>query len=124
MLIAFVRIDKDKEPDFKKGYEYIDELMKKPVLEWPQEFRFNEVDERYKSDVEAVEQTRQKLTEVLEMLSDAWGGHHREAADLVCENKVILITGGLSWGEMPTDLYRNIHRLVAAGVTPACGFDF
>lgn len=115
MLISIVMIDDGKKPDFRKGRKYIDELARKPSDKWPLEIR-----DRYADGSELVVDLRGSLGNLIL----AWKGDHRQAADMKVGGKEILITGGLSWGDSPTELFGDIEKLRDAHVTVVCGFDF
>lgn len=116
MILSAVSISKKKKPDFKKGEALIKKLAMTPVEKWPKEFM-----ERY-SDETDIGPMVTTLRESLSELERAWSGHHREAAWMhVCGRKLI-VTGGLSWGDSPTELMNDIDNLLNSGVAQACGF--
>jgi hypothetical protein len=116
MILSAVSISKKKKPDFEKGEELIAKLEMTPADKWPAEFT-----DRFNDDLK-IGPMAAALRKSLEALVQAWAGHHREAAWMnVCGRKLI-VTGGLSWGDPPTDLMSDIENLLSSGVAQACGF--
>jgi hypothetical protein len=116
MILSVLWVSKKKKPDFKKGEALIQKLAMTPAEEWPEEFT-----ERFNGDImigPMVDQLGRSLKEV----EQAWSGRHREATFMEMCGRRILVTGGLSWGDSPTELMRDIDNLLSSGVAKACGF--
>jgi hypothetical protein len=116
MILSVLWIGKKKNPDFKKGEALIQKLAMTPAEEWPKEFI-----DRFNDDImigPMVDELSQSLNEV----KRSWSGNHREAAFMEMCGRRILVTGGLSWGDAPTDLMGDIDNLLSSGVAKACGF--
>jgi hypothetical protein len=39
-------------------------------------------------------------------------------------NKLVILSGGESWGDAPTEAFRSLDRLAEAGISRAMGFDW
>lgn len=122
MMVAAIWMNQRKKPDFENGKKHIEKLKELPVLKWPARI-VTELGNCFGTPLEPAPLIETLLGN-LESLELAWEGNHREATFIDVAKKRILVTGGLSWGDAPTDLFREIDHLVAAGVTKACGFDF
>lgn len=118
MILSALSISKKKKPDFKKGEAFINKLEMTPVDKWPTEFT-----ERFGGEI-AIGPMASSLKDSLKMLEQAWSHNHREAAFMEMCGRTIIVTGGLSWGDAPTDLMSDIDNLLYAGVAQACGFSW
>jgi hypothetical protein len=90
------------EPNWKAGFEKIDWLTKDgQILEDDQEFLEGELDE----------------------FKDMFNGSHRRD---VTVHEIgpydVILTGGMSWGDSPTELSSTITNLEEYGILEACGF--
>ena len=57
-------------------------------------------------------------------VKDAWnGGYRRDASVFHRGHEKVLITGGLSWGDDPTDMFATIQDLYDSGLIDTLGFD-
>ena len=66
---------------------------------------------------EALNEAKEMLLEDLKEVSSALLGYHRQAAWIAGGSEIeVLVSGGLSWGDDPTELYAAINRLQSAGV--------
>lgn len=115
MILSVLSIGKKKKPDFKKGEEFIRQLEMTSAEEWPTSFT-----ERFSDEI-AIGPMVETLLDNLETLEQAWSGHHREAAFMEVCGRRLIVTGGLSWGDSPTDLMDVIDNLLESGVAKACG---
>jgi len=89
-----------------KMYAIIDELEK-------------EDDDQDELVAEALQGNNTKYDELREdvtVLKDACLDGRRDCAVITIENTYVLITGGMSWGDPPTDLYNVFDRLYDAEV--------
>jgi len=119
LLVSFVTIDKEKEPDWEAGLRHVAELALKRCDEWPQDdpqFWGGSFDPR-----EEATQLRGQLEDLKRCFDEC--GSRQIVSFEICHKRVLL-AGGMSGGDGPTESWEEINRLVAAGVTKACGFDF
>lgn len=135
MLLWTLPLRNGAEPDWKAGESVVDKLEATPLKEWPEDYRdrYVQLEEAEAETVEdkaadAKKETEQRATEVkalrqaLEDVKQAWDGHHREGASIQVAGYDILVTGGLSWGDPPTELATAMDRVGLSGVESACGF--
>jgi len=120
-----IAIAKGKKPDFKKGGKHIDKLRNTPYAKWPKQYleRFYEVDHS-PDDISNSADLAAILMGDLDELHRNWIDGGRECDIFVVGNKKVFITGGFSCGDDPCDLWGSLDRLISAGVTKACGFDW
>ncbi len=81
--------------------------------------------ELYKLDnIEAV-RLRRSVTIVLNSLLDEYiyekGGYRRDVAEVCLKGTWYIITGGLSWGDLPTDAFETISMLDDSGILEGLG---
>jgi len=70
----------------------------------------------YSEDEENVQEiVAQKADEIADFLANY--GVLRDVSDLHLEGKHYFITGGMSWGDEPTDSYPTINLIDALGIT-------
>ena len=69
-------------------------------------------------DSENVERVREILLRDVEEIRQAVKGVHRQAAWLCCGEYNLLVTGGLSWGDDPVELYGSMNRVLSSGFMP------
>lgn len=115
---VMVSIGSRKKPDWGKGAQRIEELAKKLPHKWPAAYTENIVFTR-----DSVPKEVESLRADLERFADAWSGESREAGTITCHGKIHFISGGISWGDSPSEMYDVFCRLINAGVTKACGFE-
>ncbi|MGH7307087.1 MAG: hypothetical protein ACREK6_00160 [Candidatus Rokuibacteriota bacterium] len=118
------------EIDLTAGRQAIEELAAKPLSAWSAEFLDYagvDLDPRSK-DRERMPQVRADLVHGLEadlgLLELAVEDRRRDVWVGKIGGKSVLLTGGLSWGDVPTDAFEAFNRLALAGVTRAMGFDW
>jgi hypothetical protein len=92
-----VSLPKNQKPNWKAGERYIDKY----------------------EDVDA----RSSLRSRLKNFQLAWSNQHRESGFMTICHLEVLVSGGMSWGDTPTDLGNDINDLSDSGVLEACGFD-
>lgn len=123
LIVAFVSLDRKKTPKWGKGFAFIDKLAKKPMKDWPAEYR-----ERMACDDPDfcdgnpgthIEDLKKRLTN----LKQAWEGGFRDTVLFDVGGKTVLLTGGMSWGDTPGETFDDIETLLIVGVVMACGFD-
>ena len=121
LLVSFVSINIMKNPDWEAGLRYVAELALKKADDWPRS---------YTTDIgrELPFDTKSEATELREELDrfrDAFDNiNRRDTAFLDICHKVVFLSARMSDGDSPSESYELIDRLVNAGVTEACGFDF
>lgn len=113
MLVAVTAIPMDVEPDWHAAHLHI--------------WRADAVAELDAHDIfydESLEDVQHQLTrDLLELKRYFNGGYHRQFAELYVAGHCLILTGGLSWGDSPTDAYELLDRLTSAGALHAAGFD-
>jgi hypothetical protein len=98
------------EPDWDKGEEVIKELSKDQGF----------LDEYcYDSEEEGYELFMSKFTE----FQDAYNGKRRDEARENVGAITIMMSGGMSWGESPSDLGDIMGDLERYDILDACGFN-
>lgn len=117
MLVAYVTIGAKKKPNFEKGFTLIAKLRATHSKDWPKEY----VDATGDDEIDRITQAG-ILEGDLKDLMDAYSGCHRHAASITVAGREVILTGGLSWGDVPTDLYSALDRLLLSGAAKACGF--
>lgn len=117
LLLASLVIDKDKGPDFEAGRLAIERLGTGDV-EVPEEFYEEDPD-----SAEGLAAIRGTLRQDLRQLEAtlAWG---REIGFIEVRGATVYLTGGMSNGDEPTEIFAVINRLSAVrGVLAAVGFE-
>jgi hypothetical protein len=73
---------------------------------------------------ESLAALRESLLVSLKEFESVWTGeaYARDMAGIEVGQYSVLLTGGMSWGDTPTESYDVIRRLEAAGVLRAAGF--
>ncbi len=117
LIIAALVIDNQGEPDFKAGHRTIERLGANDI---------DVLDEFADDDPktpEGLERIRAALGEDLDELR--WSlDESREVDWIDVRGATVYLTGGISYGDSPTDLFKTISRLRAAkGVLRAVGFE-
>lgn len=129
-LVSFLTANPKAEIDVAAGRRAIEELSATPLGAWPAEFLdYAGVDlgERVKSEQE-MKDVRAELVDGLEadlrLLEAAVEGERRDVWIGEIGRKTVVLTGGLSWGDVPTEAFEAFNRLSLAGVTRPMGFDW
>jgi hypothetical protein len=121
LILEWLQIDKDKQPDFQAGAKYLEELAKKPMAEWPEDYIARHLGSdlsEYKPEEEV-----DTLKATLKHVEGAWETGYRDTSVIEVCHKQLLITGGMSWGDDPTESFADIDRALTSGLSKACGFD-
>ena len=116
---ALVWLPKDEKPDWEVGRQTIQKLASTPMPNWPDEF----VEFWADGPDQDPNGPAAMLKQDLECLQDHWDNGGRESAMVQILGVNMLLTGGMSWGDAPTDLMDCIDRLREADVLQACGFN-
>ena len=117
LLIASLVVERDRSLDFEAGRAAIDRLTPEDIFE--PDLYFDE-DPQTGAGLGAIrERLRAELDELKLGLS-----HSREIGWIEVRGALVYLTGGLSYGDSPTELFETIDRLRAAsGVLAAVGFE-
>lgn len=98
--------DKDWKPDFERGRAFIKELRE----EWE------------KGGQSDAEEEAESLESYLDEFEEIWEGGRRDTTTHTFGAQDAIITGGMSWGDNPTESYSVISYLDEYNVLEACGF--
>ena len=103
MCVACISWDKDQKLDWDAGRKFINSLNKKSLELF----------------------TKGELLTQLNNLELAFKEEQREAAVLSFGHIRVMVTGGMSWGDSPSQLYNTISDLenISAGILDAVGFN-
>jgi hypothetical protein len=135
MLLWTMPLRMGEEPDWTAGAIIVAKLEATPLKDWPEDYRDRYVQGLEEAEAKAEDkaaaasaEAKQRAKEVadlrkaLDEVQQAWAGNHREGTSIQVAGYDILVTGGLSWGDPPTELATAIDRLGMSGVEAACGF--
>ncbi len=127
-LVSFLTANPKAKIDFAAGRRATEELAAGPLSTWPAEFLDYAGVHLDAVDKKDVNEVREQLVDGLEadlcLLELAVEGRRRDVWVGKIGGKRVVLTGGLSWGDVPTDAFEAFNRLVLAGVTRAMGFDW
>jgi hypothetical protein len=138
-LVAFIAAGRRKRLDVDAGRSALERLHATPLEEWPREFLERECGdvpedrdeaesmknsflECLLTDLHIVEKELSLRAPVGRLVSD--GPVRRDLWSGTIGNKLIILSGGMSWGDAPTEAFSALDRLVSAGITRAMGFDW
>lgn len=125
MLVACLVIPEGKKPDWAAGEAEIKRLAKLPRKAWPPEF----LERHMQEDVDETLEGQERDEMIVTLSSDfndarlAFDGKLRSATWLDVGGKRVLLSGGISWGDSPTEMYDTFDRLNDSGVAKAIGFE-
>lgn len=127
LLLVGASIPYRRKPVWKAAERRIARLQLTQAGKWPKGYvEQNCPDEELDDDGEprigppgAVDQLREDLRD----FRVAWVKGTRSSTVWRVGNRMLLIAGGPSWGDSPSDLFDSVARLNAAGVLVAAGFD-
>jgi hypothetical protein len=129
-LVSFVTIGKKKKPDFAAARRRIERLAAMPHDKLPSEY-LNTIglpDEEEFTNEERdrrIKQLREDLGGIeAEFGDDNFEMPWRDLTSFNVDRKRVVLAGGMSGGDAPSDAFSSLERLVAAGVTKAAGFDW
>lgn len=106
-IFWWLSLPKGQKPNWKAGEKLIESLdLDDPALE------FGTTD--ISLDI---------LLAKLKTVRQAWEGKDREGGFMNVAHLQILITGGVSGGDSPTDLGNDINDLEQGGILDVCGFN-
>jgi hypothetical protein len=117
LLIAALVIDAGREPDFAAARAALD-LLHQEQVEIPDQF--SDHDPGTEAGLEAISESLcDSLAELEEALQES-----RELASFELRGATVFLTGGMSWGDTPTELFDTFNRLWAVpSVLAAAGFE-
>lgn len=90
------------------------------VTREPRETILEDVGVTYEGTPEELEEGWRQLTaEVFGLVEDVFGtdGSRRDVTDLVLDGTVWLVSGGMSWGDDPSEAFRPLRAMAMAGIT-------
>lgn len=120
MCLALAILPKDEAPKFEEARAYIE---KADAADFLRDCGEEDVQDIPYFGGEDLDELREALREALSSLERAVTDWHRQAATLHFGDKVIYATGGLSWGDAPTELYEEMELLMWTGVMAVAGFE-
>ena len=123
MVVNYVTIQKNRKPNWAKATKAINKLSKTPLNKWPKAFLADQFDDENPEGETSAENAK-VLENDLQAIKNGWDNSHRCFVNLLIDRKRVLLTGGMSWGDTPTDAYVALTHLGNAGITKAAGFDW
>lgn len=114
-IIYIVSCPKDKELEFSKTKNYIKNNIK--TIRAIKDF-----DENIDTTLTNEELIAQ-LINAVETVESGWKGDSRECAFAEHKGDRLMITGGMSWGDDPTDTFSSLCFLENANLLKMIGFD-
>lgn len=110
LILSWLSCDKDRKLNWKAGHAAIDAL---------------EADnEDGTLSTEGGDYSKECLHSDLKSLEEAAAGKYRDASVLSIGRLNVLMTGGMSWGDSPSETYETISHLAEfSGILEAVGFD-
>lgn len=122
LIVQFVMLEQGKRPVWRKAKQAIRALAGKQLSQWPEAY----LDYRFGGIRVAPEQRNAEIARLEQHLTDlqrAWKEGFRDTVLLEIGSKQLLLTGGPSWGDVPTESYDMFEELIAAGIVEAAGFE-
>jgi len=115
LLLNFVWADKDKEPDWDGARKYIENLTAQ------------EADNAYvgtgQADFYTWDEYKEHLLRSHDLIKDAWFGDCDRSTYKVNIGKYeVLVSGGNSWGDSPSDMFDHIQDWGNIPDLPKFGF--
>lgn len=124
LLLAGASIPYRRKPAWKDAEKRVDVLEKTMMARWPMPYQKNWAG--HWDDLSPISRSKTaagQLTSDLDDFRSAWLNGGRSSMVWRVGNRMLLVTGGMSWGDSPGDLFDSVNRLNAAGVLQAAGFD-
>jgi hypothetical protein len=121
LCLEYVTIKQSKKPNWVKGLAAIKVLEKKYKKD-PEEFPVDE--DTFGPEVDGAEILDLLKSDFIELKEGIKKLQRRDLTRITVGPYYAYITGGMTWGADPTDLYGSINRLTTYGITKACGFNF
>lgn len=123
LLLTFAVIDEARSPVWSAAERRIAAVSEKELEAWLGEVGEGEYADEHEPDRLAMDRVRRSLQEDLAAFRDGVEGNRRDMDWLAVRGARVWVTGGMSWGDEPSDLSAPLKRLHAAGVLAAAGFD-
>jgi hypothetical protein len=121
LCLEYVTIKQSKRPDWAKGLAKIKALENKYKKD-PESFEIDE--DTFGPDVDGDDIIDLLKSDFIELKQGVMKLQRRDLTRITVGTYYAYITGGMTWGDDPTDGYGSFARLTAYGITKACGFDF
>lgn len=117
LILAFAEIEKGKDPNWDAAADHInaggwlddDEVIVDLLGLFREESGWDD-------------DARSRVHSALENVMDMWARKYRDAGVLHLKHTDLLVSGGMSWGDSPTDSYDDIMLLRVTGALEAAGF--
>jgi len=111
LCIAYLLWDKNRILDFKAGHNYVDTL-KTNKSEW--------VVDKY-----GINWNQKIIHKKLKNIERAIRGNHRESLVIEIQHLYVLIAGGMSYGESPSNLFEDINNIfyISSNIFTKIGFN-
>jgi hypothetical protein len=113
MCATALALRAERLPDWAAGAQAIDELTAEPLIWLADDLGFD-------PDLDM----KQRLRCALENARRAVEGRDRECTQLRFGAWTLFVSGGMSTGDAPTDLYDHFALLDVSGVARSIGFDW
>jgi hypothetical protein len=117
MLVAcfFEPFDKDFKPDWGRASKYLEEQ----IAMWIKKDKVPSGIDYLGEPEEAADAIRSHLKEV----KDAYEGGHRELTTLEFPPYRVYLTGGMSYGDSPSEIFNSINNLNELNLLDKAGFN-
>lgn len=116
MLVSYFYCEEELKPNWKNGEDKITQLLKK----WKKQGL--PTDMSYWGEPQtAANSLREQLKEIRAVFTNP--GDYQELSVFYLGPYKIFLTGGMSWGDDPSNLFSTINDLSQSGILAACGFD-
>ena|ERR1700737_4175391 len=126
-LMAFLAAGRKKKLDLGAGRSALERLRITPLGEWPEDFletQCGHVPEDHDEAESMKHSFVELLTADLNMVEESVdGAARRDLWSGTIGDKFVIMSGGMSGGEPPTEAFESLDRLAAAGIARAMGFD-
>jgi len=121
LILTACAIKQGQVPDWQSGEKFLEELVIDDDL-------LEELDcsgmyiEQYENDEDAMVDIRERLGSALDEFQAAYEMGDRSTVYFPFGEWQLIICGGTSWGDTPSECFDAINFLEAAGVMKAMGF--
>jgi len=114
LILAATALRSGKQPDWAAAESWIEGLNEESLGNFADIFSLDDEDEDLK------ERLKGHLADFREGIDDdRW----RDLTWITVGPYKVYVSGGMSWGDSPTESFNAINELVASGVLTAAGFD-
>lgn len=120
LLLNYVWWDKDKRPNWEGARSYIENLTEREIQEHPEwEFACMTAE----NEKEALQELKDRLLDCHDAIRSVADGNDSRSCYVVHIGKYdVLITGGDSWGDSPTEMFDMIQDWGNLDKLPNFGF--